>query len=75
MKRSGHNKTVDWYLLGVLIYEMVTGLPPFYSSNRDKLFENIVKGQLLIPNYISENCKDIIKNVKYNKILNLLVIV
>jgi serine/threonine protein kinase len=38
LRRSGHNKTVDWYLLGVLIYEMVTGLPPYYNQSRERLF-------------------------------------
>jgi serine/threonine protein kinase len=34
MKRSGHGKSVDWYLLGVLLYEMIVGVPPYYSSNK-----------------------------------------
>jgi serine/threonine protein kinase len=32
-RQSGHNKGVDWWALGVLIYEMVVGTPPFYSPN------------------------------------------
>jgi len=28
LKRSGHGKAVDWYLLGVLLYEMLVGTPP-----------------------------------------------
>ena len=34
LKRQGHGKSVDWYLLGVLLYEMLVGLPPYYSSNK-----------------------------------------
>jgi len=30
MKR-GHSRTVDWYLLGVLLYEMIVGIPPYYN--------------------------------------------
>ena len=34
LKRTGHNRTVDWYLLGVLLYEMLVGVPPYFSNNR-----------------------------------------
>ena len=34
LKRAGHGKSVDWYLLGVLFYEMVVGIPPYYSNNK-----------------------------------------
>jgi serine/threonine protein kinase len=30
MKR-GHSRTVDWYLVGVLLYEMIVGMPPYYN--------------------------------------------
>jgi len=34
LKRTGHGKSVDWYLLGVLLYEMLVGIPPYYSNNK-----------------------------------------
>lgn len=34
LKRTGHGKAVDWYLLGVIFYEMIVGIPPYYSNNR-----------------------------------------
>ena len=41
LKRSGHGKSIDWYLLGVLLYEMLVGIPPYYSNNKEQLYENI----------------------------------
>ena len=35
LKRSGHGKSVDWYLLGVLLYEMLFGTPPYYSKSKE----------------------------------------
>ncbi len=34
LRKSGHGKAVDWYLFGVLIYEMLVGMPPYFSNNR-----------------------------------------
>lgn len=41
LKRSGHGKSVDWYLLGVLLYEMLVGQPPYFCNNKEQLFYNI----------------------------------
>jgi len=34
LKRTGHGKSVDWYLLGVLFYEMLVGVPPYFTNNK-----------------------------------------
>lgn len=61
--RQGHGKSVDWYLLGVIMYEMLVGMTPFYSKNKMQLFENIKKGKLEFPSWVSKNAKDLLTKV------------
>lgn len=63
LKRMGHGKAVDWYLLGALLYEMLIGYPPFYSNNRSELFYNIKKGKLRVPTTLSSECKNLLRDL------------
>ena len=59
--RSGHTRMLDWYNLGVLLYELLVGMPPFYAKEREELYENIKKAPIKIPKSMSNEAKDLIK--------------
>ncbi|GBP06915.1 cAMP-dependent protein kinase catalytic subunit [Eumeta japonica] len=60
---SGYNAGVDWWALGILIYEMNASFPPFYSSNPMKLYEKITDGHYKCPETMSKNCRGIVKGL------------
>lgn len=41
--QKGHDKAVDWWSLGCMIYEMLAGYPPFSNSNKKELYNDILK--------------------------------
>ncbi|TGZ69229.1 hypothetical protein CRM22_003854 [Opisthorchis felineus] len=43
---KGYNKAVDWWALGILIYEMTCGYPPFFADQPIQIYEKIVAGKL-----------------------------
>lgn len=61
LSRAGHNKAVDWWSLGTLLFDMLTGSPPFVSHNRKKTMDKIVKAKLLCPPYVvsTHRCADV----------------
>lgn len=62
--KDGHGKSADWYLLGVLIYEMIVGTPPYFSRDKETLFENILNGSLdLEPLGLKKSLKDLISRL------------
>jgi len=57
LQRKGHGTSADWWNLGMVIFEMLTGLPPWYTTNRDQLYERILHSQLKVPESVSPNAK------------------
>jgi len=45
---QGYNKAVDWWALGVLIYEMAAGYPPFFADQPIQIYEKIVSGKVCV---------------------------
>eukprot|EP00656_Telonema_subtile_P000409 TRINITY_DN1018_c0_g1_i4.p1 TRINITY_DN1018_c0_g1~~TRINITY_DN1018_c0_g1_i4.p1 ORF type:complete len:298 (-),score=66.46 TRINITY_DN1018_c0_g1_i4:279-1172(-) len=45
----GHGLPVDWWTLGVLVYEMLLGTSPFYHDKEDRVFEKVLSGKINFP--------------------------
>nr|AML78517.1 putative LOV domain-containing protein [Streptocarpus ionanthus] len=52
VKGSGHGSAIDWWALGILLYEMLYGRTPFRGKNRQKTFANILRKGLTFPSSI-----------------------
>ena len=57
---NGHDKAVDWWSLGILLYELTVGIPPFYSPNVNDMYTKIQHSSLRFPPFLSEPCKKLI---------------
>lgn len=57
---QGYSKVVDWWTLGVLLYEMLTGLPPYYDENVPKMYKKILQDPLVFPDGFDRDAKDLL---------------
>jgi len=60
---KGHDKAVDWWALGVLIFEMYAGYPPFFGEHPFEIYEKICEGVFKFPSHFYEEIKDIVNKL------------
>lgn len=63
LTRTGHGKAVDWWSLGALMYDMLTGAPPFTGENRKKTIDKVLKAKLSLPPYLTNEARGLIKRL------------
>ncbi|XP_063222586.1 protein kinase C isoform X2 [Bacillus rossius redtenbacheri] len=61
LQEMEYGPSVDWWALGVLMYEMMAGQPPFEADNEDDLFESILHDDVLYPVWLSKEAVSILK--------------
>ena len=60
---KGHGKAVDWWTLGILLYEMLVGIDPFSDDDPMKTYQKILKGKINFPKTIDKDAKSLIKHL------------
>ncbi|KAJ4971214.1 hypothetical protein NE237_004313 [Protea cynaroides] len=60
---KGHDKAADWWSVGVLLFEMLTGKPPFIGGNRQKIQQKIIKDKIKLPGFLSSEAHSLLKGL------------
>jgi serine/threonine protein kinase len=69
IKKQGHGRAADWFMLGVLAYEFMTGTLPFYSRDRETLLRNMERGRPSYPARMSSAARSLIARVSPRQLL------
>lgn len=60
---KGHGKAVDWWSTGILLYEMLCGMPPFRAKSKTALQKSIISGKFKLPSYLSSDACNLLKGL------------
>eukprot|EP01111_Echinosteliopsis_oligospora_P006567 TRINITY_DN2077_c0_g1_i1.p1 TRINITY_DN2077_c0_g1~~TRINITY_DN2077_c0_g1_i1.p1 ORF type:complete len:435 (+),score=104.41 TRINITY_DN2077_c0_g1_i1:159-1463(+) len=63
VKKNKYGKSADWWSVGILLYDMLVGHPPFQSKNDHALFKKILNEPLKMPNHITLSCQSLIRGL------------
>lgn len=60
---TGHGRAADWYTLGIFMYELITGLPPFMHNDTYEIFKRTLREKIPFPPGFSSDAKSMIKHL------------
>ncbi|KAJ2757939.1 cAMP-dependent protein kinase catalytic subunit, partial [Coemansia nantahalensis] len=63
IQAKGYGRSVDWWALGILIFEMIAGYPPFYDEDHYRLYEKILAGRIQWPAQFDPVARDLVSRL------------
>lgn len=63
IQSRGHGVAVDWWALGILVYEMLVGNPPFYDENPYVVYKLILRGRVSYPGFLDSKATAFMKGL------------
>ncbi|XP_040568029.1 RAC-alpha serine/threonine-protein kinase [Lepeophtheirus salmonis] len=60
---NDYGRQVDWWGVGVVMYEMISGRLPFYNTDQQTMFELIIMEEVRFPGRISSNARDLLSGL------------
>uniref|UniRef100_A0A673Y3Y7 Si:ch211-195b13.1 n=1 Tax=Salmo trutta TaxID=8032 RepID=A0A673Y3Y7_SALTR len=63
LQKQAYDRTVDWWCLGSVLYEMLYGLPPFYSRNTAEMYNNILNKPLILKPNVSNSGRELLEGL------------
>lgn len=63
IQSKGHGRGVDWWALGILIFEMLAGYPPFLDETHFGIYQKVLAGRIEFPKHFDVKAKDLIKRL------------
>ena len=63
IQQKGHGMAADWWTLGVLIFELLVGYPPFVDDNIMRLYQKILNREIEFPVQMDRRAKDLIRQL------------
>ena len=60
---KGHGKPVDWWTLGILIYEMIAGIDPFNDEDTMAIYQKVIKCKIKFPSYFPSDAKSLVRHL------------
>lgn len=63
LRKQDYGRAVDWWCLGVVTYEMLYGLPPFYSRDVAEMYDNILHKPLKLRPHITPSARNLLEQL------------